>query len=111
MWKVKAVDQVLGISKVPTLTVWLAPRLPRCRGIIKTWTMASRTVYACEVCQPLLPNTETVGTPDKVKLPVQEFNSHCAEDDSASLLLTPMKMTVAALVKELKGRGLPVRGG
>ena len=30
----------------------------RCKSPVSTWSMAARTVYACETCQPLLEGTE-----------------------------------------------------
>ena len=30
----------------------------RCKGPIRSWDMATRTVYACETCQPLVQGTD-----------------------------------------------------
>lgn len=83
----------------------------RCKGPVRTWDMANRTVYACETCQPLARGTELS---DARALAVQaakqhvEFVSHCAPD--APSATEPSKLTVASLKVELEKRGLPATG-
>ena len=82
----------------------------RCRGPIKTWDMATRTVYCCENCQPM------VGTMTKARAEAHAkaaaprlFMSHCAPD-GGDAVLHPAKMSVEQLRTALSGRGLPASG-
>ncbi|KAK3239579.1 hypothetical protein CYMTET_50504 [Cymbomonas tetramitiformis] len=95
----------------PTLRryIYNQSRCPRCRGPIRSWSMESRTCYACPECQPLKHAVgvlaEDIGAPPKL------FNSHCAREDLATRLSQgPMKLTVAELKKELAERSLPTKG-
>lgn len=74
-----------------------------CQRRIRSWDMASRTVYACDACQPL--RKGTVLPEARVKAmaaaaDAKEFVSHCATDGGATL--TPTKMTVSQLTAALK---------
>ena len=65
----------------------------RCRGDVRVWNMANRTVYACETCQPLRASVarrqartgETAGAErgEKKNKPFVPFVSHCAPDSRA----------------------------
>lgn len=39
----------------------------RCGASVRTWDMATRTVYACETCQPLRETEDAVLTPPRRK--------------------------------------------
>ena len=76
-----------------------------CRGAVKSWDMANRTVYACTACQALRKGTEIPEARRKALAAAgesQEFVSHCATDAGATL--TPAKMTVAQLTAKLQVR-------
>ena len=82
-------------------------RCGRCGDAVRTWDMATRTVYCCETCQQL---------PSKVQLsearvqamsgagPARLFQSHCAPDGADTLL--PAKMSVAQLRVALQAKGV-----
>lgn len=86
---------------------------PVCKGKVRSWTMASRTVYACEVCQPLAASTRQA-LPDARKQALTAagdaklFASGCARDSGADL--TPAKMKVAQLRAALQDKGLDTSG-
>ena len=83
----------------------------RCGGGIRTWSMATRTVYCCDVCQPLPAKAEV--TPARTQAmaaagPARLFQSHCAPDGADTLL--PSKMSVAQLRAALLAKGAPLPG-
>lgn len=83
----------------------------RCGSAVRNWTMAGRTVYCCPTCQPLLAGTELAAARKQavaVARESEEFVSHCAGEDSATL--TPAKMTVALLRSKLGALGESTRG-
>ena len=74
-----------------------------CKGPVKSWDMAARTVYACLQCQQLRKDTKL--TPARTKAMAdagiaKEFVSHCAIDVGTTL--TPAKMTVKQLTAALQ---------
>jgi len=89
----------------------------RCRGGVRVWDMANRTVYACETCQPLRGagagvasqkakgdrETET----DAKSQPFVPFVSHCAPDSGRAAAMEPSRLTVAQLKAALTERGWP----
>ena len=91
----------------------------RCRGDVRVWDMANRTVYACETCQPLRAQTspvakretaETVATRKEAKKknkPFVPFVSHCAPDSDRAAAMEPSRLTVAQLKAALTERGWP----
>jgi hypothetical protein len=85
----------------------------RCRGNVRVWDMANRTVYACETCQPLLsgsPQTPKRGRKreeTEEKKPFVPFVSHCAPDSDRAALMEPSRLTVAQLKATLAERGWP----
>jgi hypothetical protein len=82
----------------------------RCRGPIKTWDMATRTVYCCEVCQPLVGQMSAARAEAHAKAAAPRlFMSHCAPD-GGDAALHPAKMSVEQLRAALAGRGLPASG-
>lgn len=89
-----------------------------CGGRIMTWSMSSRTVYACATCQPQKRAGEGGGAggpsassppslPKGAKAHVP-FVSHCAGEGPDTI--RPEVMTVEQLKGELKGKGLPTTG-
>ena len=83
----------------------------RCGGGIRTWSMATRTVYCCDACQPLPSHvgvsqarTEAMAAAGPARL----FQSHCAPDGADTLL--PSKMSVAQLRAALLAKGAPLPG-
>ena len=82
----------------------------RCRGPIKTWDMATRTVYACETCQPLIGTMSAARAEAHAKASAPRlFQSHCAPD-GAGEALHPAKMSVQQLKAALQGRSLSASG-
>jgi formamidopyrimidine-DNA glycosylase len=84
----------------------------RCRGNVRVWDMANRTVYACETCQPLSagsPQTPKRGSKRETdeKKPFVPFVSHCAPDSDRAALMEPSRLTVAQLKATLAERGWP----
>lgn len=82
----------------------------RCRGPVRTWDMATRTVYACETCQP------RQGTMSQARAQAHAaavtavlFQSHCAPDSAETML--PSKMSVAQLKQALAKRGVSPLSG
>jgi hypothetical protein len=74
-----------------------------CGSRIRTWSMANRTVYACEVCQKLQKGTTLPPARAKAMaaaIDAKEFSSHCAVDGGATL--TPAKMTIPQLKAAIK---------
>eukprot|EP00775_Hariotina_reticulata_P002486 gene2486-2789_t len=93
----------------------------RCKGSVKSWDMAGRTVYCCDTCQPLklsgAPSAGLEALEAAAAAVVDdaggiaagtEFVSHCAPDDPADLV--PQKMTCAQLRDHLKTLNLDTRG-
>ena len=82
----------------------------RCRGPIKTWDMATRTVYACETCQPLVGTMSAARAEAHAKASAPRlFQSHCAPDGVGEAL-HPAKMSVQQLKAALLGRKLSASG-
>ena len=82
----------------------------RCRGPIKTWDMATRTVYCCETCQPLVGKMSAARAEAHAKASAPRlFMSHCAPD-GGDAVLHPAKMSVEQLRAALTGRGLAASG-
>ena len=82
----------------------------RCRGPIKTWDMATRTVYCCETCQPLVGKMSAARAEAHAKAAAPRlFMSHCAPD-GGDAVLHPAKMSVEQLRTALTGRGLAASG-
>ena len=85
----------------------------RCRGNVRVWDMANRTVYACETCQPLRcdsPQTPKRGRKQEKteeKKPFVPFVSHCAPDSDRAALMEPSRLTVAQLKATLGDLGWP----
>ncbi|GLI68206.1 hypothetical protein VaNZ11_012540 [Volvox africanus] len=108
----------------------------RCKGPVRTWDMATRTVYCCENCQPLnLPEqqqqqqqevTAAAGggggggavialsvarlTAMATARPPRLFRSHCAPDDDDDFNQMPAKLTVKQLKSRLTSLNLDLRG-
>ena len=79
----------------------------RCSGPVRSWSMASRTCYACPSCQPLDSTRSDEGGAKAANAgPVKVFNSHCAGESLVERLLQPKKLRVAELRAELELRGL-----
>ena len=86
----------------------------RCRGNVRVWDMANRTVYACETCQPLRGSPQTFGPKRRKreektdeKKPFVPFVSHCAPDSDRAAAMEPSRLTVAQLKAVLAERGWP----
>ena len=93
----------------------------RCRGDVRVWNMANRTVYACETCQPLRAQTSPVAKREtaetaaarkekkakKKNTPFVPFVSHCAPDSARAASMEPSRLTVAQLKAALTERGWP----
>ena len=97
----------------------------RCGTAVLSWDMASRTVYCCTTCQPLVNNTNTnsksgggaQGTSSilpaaRVKAmaaarQAREFISHCAPDDVNDADTPFSKLTVAALKARAVAMDIP----
>jgi hypothetical protein len=83
----------------------------RCGGGIRSWSMATRTVYCCEACQPL-PSHVVVSQARTEAMaaagPARLFQSHCAPDGADTLL--PSKMSVSQLRAALLAKGAPLPG-
>ena len=93
----------------------------RCRGDVRVWNMANRTVYACETCQPLRAQTSPVAKREtaetaaarkekkakKKNKPFVPFVSHCAPDSARAASMEPSRLTVAQLKTALTERGWP----
>ncbi|GIL52279.1 hypothetical protein Vafri_8173 [Volvox africanus] len=106
----------------------------RCKGPVRTWDMATRTVYCCENCQPLkLPEQQqqqegaaAAGggggcgavialsasrlTAMAAARPPRMFRSHCAPDDDEDVNQMPAKLTVKQLKSRLTSLNLDTRG-
>ena len=84
----------------------------RCASPIKTWDMATRTVYCCETCQPLVGTMSAARADAHAKAGAPRlFMSHCAPDGNGSGdALPPAKMSVAQLREALAARSLAVSG-
>ena len=83
----------------------------RCRNTIATWDMASRTVYACETCQPRVGEMSAARAKAHAEAaPARLFQSHCAPDDDDGAALAPAKMTMPRLREALAARQLPTSG-
>ncbi len=82
----------------------------RCKGPVRTWDMAARTVYCCETCQPLNAVKGAAGaggseaavalSPARAAAlaaarPARVFVSHCAPDDPEDGDLAPDKVRAA----------------
>lgn len=85
----------------------------RCGSTISTWDMQTRTVYACEVCQPLRLDPGTELAPGRISalkasMPTRQFKSHCAPEAAAQAV--PAQMTVKELKVALEGLGLDGKG-
>ena len=75
--------------------------------------MQTRTVYACEVCQPLRLDPGTELAPGRISalkasMPTRQFKSHCAPEAAAQAV--PAQMTVKELKVALEGLGLDGKG-
>ncbi|KAA8495173.1 Endonuclease 8 1 [Porphyridium purpureum] len=79
----------------------------RCRGAIRTWDIATRTAYACEVCQPLHGASQKLNA--VIADPTTLFKSHCAPEGPA-LRETLQVMTVTGLKDRLRALGMPLHG-
>ena len=85
----------------------------RCRGGVRVWDMANRTVYACETCQPLRGAGASVASPKSNReahaksQPFVPFVSHCAPDSERAAAMEPSRLTVAQLKAALTARGWP----
>lgn len=86
----------------------------RCGSSVVSWVMATRRVYSCPGCQPLLPGTSL---PQKRLQEIEKaqgvrlFPSACAPDPPSAAALQPAKLTVVQLRELLVARGLDARGG
>ena len=73
----------------------------RCGSAVKTWDIAARTVYCCEVCQPLVKSETSNGASAAVRIKGARdhvpFVSHCAAESPGTLAAEPEKLTVAKL--------------
>ncbi|KAK9868369.1 hypothetical protein WJX84_004801 [Apatococcus fuscideae] len=83
----------------------------RCGSAIRTWDMNTRTVYACETCQPLIQGT--VVAAERVKAmsaagPTKVFQSHCAPESAENQ--SAGQMTVVLLKQALAAKSLPTGG-
>jgi len=91
--------------------IYNTAKCPRCSSSIKAWKIASRTCYACPICQPLNPNSIEKGatqndvTPEKDVMP---FNSHCARESLGTRLYDsgPSRLTVKELKAQLMERNV-----
>jgi hypothetical protein len=101
----------LGTALTDTVLVWACryiynhQQCGECKGPVRTWDMAARTVYACETCQPLPSGavlTEARQKALKGGRQAVEFVSHCASESAATR--GPEKMLVAELKAALKVR-------
>ena len=95
--------------------IYNSPKCGKCGGKVKSWDIAGRTCYACEVCQPReMVTSEKDGSDEgkeKEKLKKEKnkedhkpFISHCARDDAATRLERggAALLTVAEIRKFLK---------
>jgi len=82
-----------------------------CGGPIKTWDMANRTVYACEVCQQLVQGSVLAENRSKAlsaAAPSVVFVSHCAPEGPETA--SPQKLRLTELKQRLQELGLPTDG-
>jgi len=91
--------------------IYNTAKCPRCSSPIKSWTIASRTCYACPKCQPLNPNNLEIGETEKIVAPEQDvvpFNSHCARESITTRLFEsgPSRLTVKELKEQLNERNV-----
>lgn len=95
-------------------------RCGRCKGPVKTWEMAARTVYCCGgTCQLLKSQLgESINViPDKKREKAMkaarqavEFVSHCASDDECETSLPLERLTMATLRARAEAAGLSTKG-
>lgn len=92
---------------------------PLSLSALKTWDMASRTVYCCTACQPLVASAAAGAEGDLPQarkkamagaVQAVQFRSHCAPDDDGHVATPPSKLSVAELKKRLTAAGLPTNG-
>ncbi|CAK0783892.1 hypothetical protein CVIRNUC_007092 [Coccomyxa viridis] len=82
-----------------------------CGSAVRTWDMAARTCYACEVCQPLNKGTILDTSRSKALSAAKDskvFNSHCAPEPIANM--RPEQLTITELKVRLKELKLPLTG-
>jgi len=89
----------------------------RCRGPVRSWDMATRTLYVCETCQPRRGELATGRAAAMAKAAgAKLFTSHCTDTDSLTGKThpppeaAPVAMTVPQLKAALAARGLGVSG-
>lgn len=97
--------------------IYNTAKCPRCNTSIRTWTIASRTCYACPTCQPRN-NPSTIDekqapvavTPEKQQSVCVPFHSHCARESAQDRLRIsgPSRLTVAEIKTELCKRQVPL---
>ena len=77
----------------------------RCGSSVRTWDMATRKVYCCETCQPLVGDVMSAKRAEKhaQSVAAATFVSHCAPDGDDTV--TPGKMTIAQLRAALEAKG------
>jgi len=86
-------------------------RCGECGSQVSSWDMASRTVYACEGCQPLQEGSVLATARTKALAaasPTKVFKSHCAPEGPETQAAA--KMTVAELRARLAALGLSTTG-
>lgn len=89
--------------------IYNSSNCPRCKTRIQTWTIASRTCYACPKCQPRYAKSEKgprVVTPNKDEC--VPFNSHCARESVETRLSEtgPSRLTVKEIRAQLAQLGV-----
>lgn len=102
--------KLLGMPRLRRY-IYNSSNCPRCQTRILTWTIASRTCYACPTCQPRSRTAAAVGgvsavTPEKEDC--VPFNSHCAREPAAMRLAAsgPSRLTVKEIKAELADLGV-----
>ncbi|GBG25856.1 Endonuclease 8-like 3 [Hondaea fermentalgiana] len=78
----------------------------RCQGTVVSWSMDTRTCYACPHCQPLRAEESL----ESETMEVRVFNSHCARESLQERLKTPEKLTVNELRSELANASIKIDG-